>query len=357
MKKILSFILILSLLFALGVPSFADSGSGAYEHVFIIGVDGGGAAFSQTETPCFDSIFSRFAYTHTAKTEYVTISAQNWGSILTGVDYNTHGFTNSIIEKNERSSQSGNNSVFYYARQAFPQAELVSFVNWKPINYGLIENDLGVSKFSFLNDDPGLTEAIESYFASGNAPKLMFVQLDNVDHMAHAHGGFSDEYYEAVRGADAMIGRIYNAIAAAGLMENSLFIVVADHGETAGGHGGQTPEESSVVLAAIGRNVRQMQLGENVRNRDVAAIALDALGIATPSHMTAQVPDILFGEVRDLSQIPGQVPEDEPETDPASEPSTEPDNGDGNDSGLNLWQKIVRFFLALFETILQWFGK
>ena len=369
-KKWVCVITALVLLCALCLPAFAAEPAdsfGAYEHVFIIGVDGGGAAFSLTDTPNFDSIFGRFAYTHSAATEYETISAQNWGSILTGVDYTVHGFTNSSIGAAERDSQTGANTLFYYARQAFPNAVLTSFVDWQPINYGLIENDLDVQKYSYPNDDPGLTEAMEAYFAEGNAPLLTFVQLDNPDHAAHSCGGFSEQYYAAVRDADAQIGRIYNAISAAGLMEKGLFIVVADHGETAGGHGGHTPEESSAVLAAVGRTVNETQL-ENVRNRDVAAIALYALGIAPPEDMTAALPAALFGEARSPEDIPGEVPETEPSTEPTTEPATEPasepgeepttaPHTNGSSSGESLLQRIVQWFRKLFDKIAGWFRR
>ncbi len=297
MKKTLS--LVLCLLFVLSCASVAfaretDSSFGAYDHVFIIGVDGAGAAFSQVKSPGFDDIFGGFAYRHDAQTEKVTISAQNWGSILTGTDYRTHGFTNTNLKVIARDSSASNHSIFYYAREAMPDAELVSFNNWSAINHGIIETDLGVKKIN-CGTDPEEVEAIEAYLDEGNAPKLMFVQLDSVDHAAHTHGGFSDAYYTAVRRADSLVARIYNAVASHGLMENGLFILVADHGESAHGHGGRTREESSAVLAVAGKTVNNCQLGINVHNRDVSAISLYALGIPQPEHMISKVPSGLFG--------------------------------------------------------------
>lgn len=297
MKKTISLLLCLVLLLTCGSVAFAketDSSFGAYDHVFIVGVDGAGAAFSQVSSPSFDAIFSNFAYRHDAQTEKVTISAQNWGSILTGVDYKTHGFTNTNLKIIQRNSDSKNHSIFYFARQAMPEAELVSFNNWDAINHGIVETDLGVKKIN-CGSDPEVTEAIEAYFDEGNAPALMFVQLDSVDHAAHTHGGFSDEYYTAVRRADTFVGRIYNAIASHGLMENGLFILVADHGESTHGHGGRTREESSAVFAVAGKTVNPIQIGINAHNRDVSAIALYALGIAQPDQFISKVPSGLFG--------------------------------------------------------------
>lgn len=299
MKKLACFLL--TLITVINCTLFAGAqqgevyGFGEYDSVFIVGVDGAGAAFRDVETPCFDRIFSEGAVRFDAHTESITISAQNWGSILTGVSCEEHGFTNAVCETTERTSAEGCNSIFYYAREKYPEAELVSFNNWSAINKGIIENDINVKKFNSSNDSL-VTESIVSYLNEGNRPKLMFVQLDEVDHAAHAYGGFSENYYASLRDADAYIGRIYDALADNGLMENGLFIVVSDHGETSNGHGGNTPEESSAVLAVQGKTVNSITLGENTKIRDVAAIALHALGIEKPSHMTAALPENLFGE-------------------------------------------------------------
>ena len=308
MKKIGSILLAMLLLALCAAPALAaedkDSSFGAYDHVFIIGVDGAGAAFSQVESPCFDAIFGDFAYRHDAHTEDVTISAQNWGSILTGVDYKTHGFTNDSLKKNERDSSAPNHSIFYYVRQAMPQAELASFVNWEAINHGIIETDLGVTKVR-RDTDPKVVDEIESYLNTGNAPALMFVQLDSVDHAAHTHGGFSDEYFTAVRRVDMLVGRIYNAVVENGLMENGLFILVADHGESKHGHGGNTLEESAAILAVTGQTVNATAMDADVHNRDVSAIALYALGIAQPEQFVSSVPAGLFG--KETRTVPAAV--------------------------------------------------
>ena len=298
MKRILSFALCLILALSCAGTAFAAESFdsfGAYEHVFIIGIDGAGAAFRICNTPNFDRIFTNNAYRYDAKAETLTISAQNWGSILTGVDHETHGFTNDSTSKSERGSDSANNSIFYYARKAYPDALLASYCHWRNINHGIIENDLHVHKVNRLSDAM-VTEAIVHDIGRGKIPKLMFVQFDNADHAAHTYGGFSDKYYEAIEDLDVYLGEIYDAIDAKGLMQNSLFIVVADHGETDGGHGGTTPEESAAFVAVAGHSVNKTVLAEGVRNRDVSAIALYALGIAQPEHFVSQVPADLFGE-------------------------------------------------------------
>ena len=299
MKKIISVFLSLTMIICLALPcaaANADTSFGAYEHVFIIGVDGAGAAFSKVDSPNFDRIFADNAFTHNAQAEDWTMSAPNWASILTGVDYTTHGMSNdsTAFGEPQRTSDTDCPTIFYYARQAFPKAPLVSINHWFNINHGIVENDLGVRKV-WRNSDPLTVDATIGYIKAIQAPKLLFVQLDDVDHAAHTYGGYSDEYYEAVREMDKNLGLIYDAAESRGLMENSLFIVVADHGECENGHGGNSADERTTVVAVAGRTVNKTEL-KNVRNRDVAAIALYALGIKQPDYFTAKVPSGLFGE-------------------------------------------------------------
>lgn len=270
---------------------------GAYKHVFIVGVDGLGAALSKVSSPNFDRIFGNYAYRQNANSENITISAQNWGSILNGVPCSVHGYTNSSIADHKHTSKSKYLSVFYYVYESISNAKLVSVSNWEPINYGIIENDIGV-KLHYYSTDDGVVSKSIAYINSDNPPTLMFMHLGNVDDVGHASGGFSNAYYNAVKNADTRIGKIYDAINNKGLMKDSLFIVVADHGMSKNGHGGNSTEEKSVVVAVAGHSVNKVTLNANVRNRDVSSITLYALGVNKPSHFQSSVPDELFGERR-----------------------------------------------------------
>ena len=316
MKRILSLALAAILALCCMSTAFAAdvSGSfGAYEHVFIIGVDGAGRFFRDANTPNFDRIFKDGAVDYTARAATITVSAQNWGSILGGVSYLRHGLTNEKAESGERSSDTKYPTIFAYARKAFPNAELASFSNWGAINIGHIENDLDVTKVT-IGDDEQLTDAICNYFTNGNAPTLFFTQFDSVDHVGHELGSKAPEYLAQIETVDGYLGRIYDTLVQQGLMDNGLFIVVADHGHTIrGGHGGLTMRETNVTVAAAGKTVvAGGTMDQDTRNRDVAAIALYALGIERPTQMSARIPANLFqntaGEKRGfLNEIPDTI--------------------------------------------------
>ena len=315
MKKTISVLLCVLLAALCAVPALAaneTAGSfGAYKHVFIIGVDGAGRFFEEADTPNFDRIFADGAVDHTARAETITVSAQNWGSILTGVSYLQHGMTNDSTGANERTSDTKYPTIFSYVRKAMPDAELCAIVNWDNIAYGIIENDINVTKQYPDNGDEGVTDAVCEYFNAGNEPALFFLQFDSVDGVGHSKGSKDPEFISRIETIDGYIGRIYDTIAEKGLMEDGLFIVTADHGHTvSGGHGGLTMRETNVVVAAAGKTVKAGgKLDLDARNRDIAAIALYALGIEKPDHMTARIPCDLFegvnGEMRNNIKDPG----------------------------------------------------
>ena len=300
MKKTVSLLLVCCLMLLCGVPAFAAPASAVCDGVIIVGFDGLGAMWETVDSPNFDRIFKNGgAYRYNAKTETVTISAQNWGSILTGVDADTHGITNSSAGQQERTADTDCKTVFNYARQAFPNARLVSYNHWYTINHGIIETDIGVEKYDDRNspyDDQGphIAQWVVDDLRTKELPKLMFVHFDAPDHAAHTYGADSDQYKQACMTADTQLGQIYDAAAESGFLTHGLLIVVADHGEIGYGHGGQSVPESSVVLGVAGAGVNKGVLPETVRNRDVAAIVLYALGIEQPAQMIAVVPEGLF---------------------------------------------------------------
>ncbi len=282
---------------------------GAYKHVFIIGVDGAGQFFRDADTSEFDRIFASGAVDYSVRVEIPTDSGPNWGSILTGVSYFKHKIHNGNSGETQRTSDTQYPTVFTVIRSAMPDTELASFVNWNNVNYGMIETDIGVHEVN-VTDDAALTDEICAYLDEGNAPTLLFVQLDSVDHAGHEYGSASEQYMDAIHTADGYVGKIYDAVVRNGLADDSLFIVTADHGhKKTGGHGRFSMRETLTTVAAAGKTVvAGGELDKTARARDIAAVTLFALGIERPAYMSARIPANLFqdtkGEMRSFFKDP-----------------------------------------------------
>ena len=288
-----------------------------YSHVIVIGVDGAGSWFKDADTPNFDEIFKNGAITYKALSSKPTISAECWGSMLIGVGPEIHRLTNSIVSNVPYDVNSPFPSVFRRIREAFPDAVLGSFCDWNPITYGIVENNIGVSHATA--HDTELTPIVCDYIIE-NKPDFLFVHFDSVDGAGHSTGYGLSAFIERIHEVDKLIGDVYSAIKNAEMIEDTLFIVIADHGGTndencKGSHGGWTDEEKYVTFAAVGRGINKTEI-EEMNIRDLAAIVLYAMGIETPEFdemgWTSQIPAGLFadyeGEYCDISHLTGAAP-------------------------------------------------
>ena len=289
-----------------------------YSHVIVIGVDGAGAFIKEAETPCFDKIFQNGAKTFDALASNPTISAECWGSMLLGVGPEIHKLTNGIVSNNPYPTDSVYPSVFRRIREVYPNAVLGSYCDWNPITYGIVENNIGVSHDTAKDFE--LTPGICDYIRESR-PDFLFVQFDSVDGAGHRKGYGTPEHLESITKADKLIGNIYDTAQETLNMDETLFMVIADHGgannENGGGtHGGWTDTEKYVTFAAVGKNVKNGDIG-NMNIRDLAAIVLYAFGMEFPefneSGWTAQIPEGLFDDpslpqYKDISHLTGAAP-------------------------------------------------
>ncbi|MBQ5906065.1 MAG: alkaline phosphatase [Clostridia bacterium] len=285
-----------------------------YSHVIVIGVDGAGHWFKEADTPCFDKIFADGAITYNALSSKPTISAECWGSMLIGVGPEVHKLTNSRVSTWPYNIFSKFPTVFKRIRKAYPDAELGSFCDWNPITKGIVEKFMGVSHMTAR--DKELTPLICKYIKE-KKPDFLFIHFDSTDGAGHKNGYGTPEHIKAIIEVDKLIGEVYSAAEA---LEDTLFMVIADHGGTKeengkGNHGGWTDEEKYVTFAAAGKGIINGEI-KAMNIRDLAAIVLYAFGIDAPDFnekgWTSQIPEGLFsdykGEYRDISHLTGAAP-------------------------------------------------
>lgn len=288
-----------------------------YSHIIVIGVDGAGSWFKDAHTPCFDKIFKNGAITYNALSSKPTISAECWGSMLIGVGPEIHKLTNRRVSILPYSLRSAHPTVFRRIRKAYPKAELGSYCDWNPITKGIVEKFIGVSHATAK--DKELTPIVCNYIID-KKPDFLFIHFDSVDGAGHKNGYGTKNHIDAIGEVDKLIGDVYSAIEKADILDDTLFIVIADHGGTngedgKGSHGGWTDEEKYVTFAAAGKSVNNTVI-DQMNIRDLAAIILYAMGIESPEFdekgWTSQIPDGLFadykGEYRDISHLTGAAP-------------------------------------------------
>ena len=293
-----------------------------YKHVVIVGVDGGGAWFDDADMPNVDAIFAKGATTDTCLASAPTISAQCWASLLTGVTPSEHGMDNTKAKANESYISTTYPTIFNLTQIADPAAELAVFGTWIGIR-GLTEG-IGIHREFFENGtkaerDRLTTDATVAYIKS-NQPKLTFVQLDSADGAGESYGFGGSEHLAALANIDTMIGEIYGAVEEAGIADDTLFIVTADHGGNGKTHGGATPGEYNVFCGLTGKSLLAGEI--EMYQRDIPAIVCWALGVGGNAKWDSYVPQGLFGDnktpdarpaltssLRPLDQTPGNLAE------------------------------------------------
>ena len=290
-----------------------------YQHVVVVGIDGAGAFIKEADTPHFDRIFADGAVSYDALASRPTISAECWGSMLLGVGPEVHQLTNAVVSKTPYPTDSPFPSLFRRIREAYPEARLGSYCDWNPITAGIVEDNLDVSHDTARDSE--LTPIICDYIRR-EKPDFLFVQLDSVDGAGHKAGYGTPEHLKRISEVDELVNDIYSAVKEADMLEDTLFLVIADHGGTnpgngqGGSHGGWSDGEKYVTFAAVGKGVARGTVKE-MNIRDLAAIVLYAFGLEAPAFAedgwTAQIPEGIFSDAvlpayRDISHLTGAAP-------------------------------------------------
>src|SRR5438093_6501867 len=102
----------------------------------------------------------------------------------------------------------------------------------------------------------------------------------------------ADPYDNEVAFADAQLGRLIERLRTAGLLESTLIVALADHGESLGDHGESThglfAYDSTLripLIVAAGPSIHPMTSDAAAAQSDVLPTVLDLLGIAMPARL------------------------------------------------------------------------
>ncbi len=259
--------------------------------VLLIGIDGVRPdVLAEVPTPNIDALAAGGWYTAEARTTTPSVSGPSWSSMLTGVWPEKHGVTN-----NDFTGRDYDRWPSFLTRIEAERPALATFaaLDWLP----LAELDGGgpvlpasIDTRVVLNGyDLGWAEADAELTAQavshleGADPDAMFVYLGNPDETSHEHGSIGMEYRDAIALADRHVGMLTDAVRARSGYDSEdwLVLISTDHGRRAdGGHGGDSPEEMTIFILASGPATSDWPPPGPAFIVDVAATALDHLGIA-----------------------------------------------------------------------------
>jgi hypothetical protein len=265
-------------------PLPAKLGRAAIRHVIIVSEDGlRPDALLSVRAPVHEDIMKRGSYSMTARTIRRASTLPSHAAMLSGFDVKEHGlFWNSW--KPERG--------WIHVPTIFDAAEqqggtAAAFVGKQKLAH--IAHPGSVDMFS----RPGyfckkVVEQAAQYFVD-KRPQVEFIHFSDPDDLGHSEGWMSNPQLEAVRHADKCLGTLVDAVHAAGLDGETLFILSADHGGHGRNHSGKIKEDRLIPWIAWGPGVRPGHKIESpISTVDTAATALWALGYPYPPGLVGR---------------------------------------------------------------------
>ena len=289
----------------LGMMALAASGSPGADHVFIISIDGGKlAVIAQSDMPVLKQLVEEGACTWTASTIYPSVTLPSHTSMLTGVGPDKHH----VLWNSWKPQKGvvGVPTIFAEAKRAgFSTAMFVGKEKFRH----LVQPGT-VDEFEF--GPAGLKKpstVISRIVAEGAAryilehkPNLCFIHFTDPDNAGHKYGWGSPQQIKAFSEVDAALAEIVKAIEAAGIRQESVVIITADHGGHGKTHGGKTPADMQIPWVAWGKSVKRgLTITEPVMTCDTAATALWLLGVPVPKGFDGKPVTSAFTGQRDQS--------------------------------------------------------
>ncbi|MBX3241872.1 MAG: alkaline phosphatase family protein [Chitinophagaceae bacterium] len=283
-----------ALLFFFSCTAPSDKYPRGIEHVIVIGVDGlSPDGIRNANTPVMDDMIANGAVKWNVRTVLTTASSQNWASMIMGAGPEVHGIIDNDWERDDHSLPpivAGEEgifpTIFGRIREAKPQAEIGTVYNWSGFGRLFEKKAVNYDK-TFKTEDATATDFVE--YIKNKKPVFGFVHFDHVDHAGHHDGHGTPIYYEAVAKADSLVGEVLKAIKEAGMEENTLVIITADHGGIGKGHGGPTPEEGEIAMILHGKGVKKgYVVQQQVYTYDLAATIAFVFNITAPYAWTGR---------------------------------------------------------------------
>jgi len=266
----------------------AQTAAARARHVVILSFDQASpAGIAKAQMPLFKQMAAQGAHTWEAYTIVPSLTLPSHTSMLTGVGVQKHQVLWNNYEPQRGlvqvptifslAKEKGLGTAMFVAKEKFRHLVLPGSVD------------------TFACPKDGLAASVARAFAENygrTKPALCFVHFADPDVKGHEFGIDSPEKMQAYADTDAALKTIRDAVAAAGVLDSTVFILTADHGghdikdkegKTRGTHGDATTDDVTIPWIAWGKGVKPgFTVTAPVVQYDTAATALWLLGVPVP---------------------------------------------------------------------------
>lgn len=269
----------------------------APKHVLLIGFDGL-SAYSLThgaEMPTFRKLMETGAYTLENRSVLPSSSAVNWASMFMGAGPELHGYTEWGSKKPDLPSRVLTENgifpdIYGMIRQTNPEAELGFIYEWDGMR-NLVDtlsvDYLQPAALSGEDTETAVKDVVA--YLKDKKPAFCSVIFGEPDGAGHGKGWESPEYYAMLTHLDQALAQIVKAVDEAGMRDETVIILAADHGGIGTGHGGKTMNEMQTAIVFNGKGIRKgFQIPESTMVYDIAATIGYMFGIDQPQVWIAR---------------------------------------------------------------------
>jgi hypothetical protein len=149
--------------------------------------------------------------------------------------------------------------------------------------------------FMFNIDEHVSTEA--GKYIEENGPDLSWVYLEFTDDMGHIYGD-SPQYFDAIKKADAQVGRVWNAIKKRQqeFKEEWMIVITTDHGrdaKTGKDHGGQSDRERTTWITTNAKDLNP-RFKQTPATTDIMPSIMRFMNIEIPLSTRDEVDGVPF---------------------------------------------------------------
>nr|WP_084406923.1 alkaline phosphatase [Pedobacter panaciterrae] len=269
-------------------------GKPLFEHVVVIGIDGlSSGGLMKADAPVMHKMIAEGSFKYDARTVLPSSSSSNWSAMILGAGPEITGITSNswkpdgkgmkpvVVNKAGRSP-----SIYDIVRQQRPQAEQGVVFHWD--DYGRLLQKEMVNYYEYAKTE---TEAAATFadYITAKKPTFAFLHLDHVDGAGHKDGHMSPSYLQSIAKADSLVGIVLKSIEQAGMKNNTLVMIVSDHGGVNKGHGGESAEEITIPVIYSGNGIKKgYKIQQPVYQYDVAATVAFALNLQVPYSWTSR---------------------------------------------------------------------
>jgi len=269
------------------------------KHVIMIGIDGWAAThFDQAPMPTVKELMAQGSYSLQKRSVLPSASAINWASTFMGAGTESHGYTkwNSRVPEIP-SSVTNEHGIFptinYIIKKQMPESKIGAIFDWDGIKYvidTLAVDDVMVRPHAGYGTEYGegygdpfdYNKEIISYIKE-QKPTFFTVYYGGLDEAGHTYGWYTDKYYAFETILDQCIAQLIEATKEAGIYDDTIFVLTADHGGIDKGHGGMTLEEMRSPFIVFGKGIKKgYEISDAMMIYDVPATIAYILGVETP---------------------------------------------------------------------------